>query len=352
MAINKKIIYNNGYGLPEGLVQLVIETVPDYVCIGVEVKGEDIHPYTLRIVTELLREAWCYARYHGYANIIAGGEDGLSFRISKGYATVKSNEVLVATINNRNNYGHYENYWDTTLIGVRKNDIFWNQSILTPEVEEAYCLYKSAIEDLGLRVKHSIQTMLSLLGDDEEGEEGILNSEVMKNLDAQYAVNRRMYAPDGSKMTGVTASVEGLTEAAETFWIHLARASKTPLWMIGKESANSSFTAEERERDQVRLWHAYCEIPYYKILRYLGAKETTILAPPNYRDEAYQINNLDVQASIQQRKAAAEKMEVSKVVELHKLDEGVYDSKESDRTRDDLTKDDPTEIEPTRGSTK
>lgn len=345
-------MYNTNYFhsiIPSGILQLLIECVPDHILfLPPKVIGAKIHPQTLHKVTEIIREAWCYSRVYGRAVVMAEGDDGLSFRIGRGDS---SNAVSVLDTKSM-----YHNY-GSMLYSVKNGEVtnpYHHQSIINHDVERAYCAYEKAVEDLSLRVQNSVQSMINILDNEDEDLTGGLNEFVAAKLDEQYNKSRRIYAPEGSKLTGITASVEGLEQAAETFWLHLCRTTKIPTWLLKRDPSNTSFTSEHIELQSIKIWNQYASGAYYDILRYLGMSEDAVLEPPDYINKSNLKILEDYDSQIAQRIAAAEKLILSNKIENHKLRQGIYDlgynveapeqTPEAERSRSDLTKQDLTEI--------
>jgi hypothetical protein len=330
------------HGIPDSLAQLLVETVPDLVLANPPlVPG--VHPATLRLVNNVVRDAWCHARIHGYSEIFAGGDDGLDLRVGRG---PQVGEIRIGYISTKTDYAYYTNSTHLWIGNHSNQGKFYNCGIFTPEVVEAYCLYKQALNDISMRIKNSVQTLINIFDDETTAMSGKLPANVMRQLDSQYEKSRRMYAPEGAKMTGVTVSLEGILDATTAFWIHLCRAAKISPWMLGKEEPNSSFTADHREEELTRLWGLFCEIPFYQILRYLGLTADRVISPPEYRTLTHRATRNDILATTLQRVETASKLEIGRTIEEHQLKIGYYDvnPREQTRTRSDLTKEDNTEI--------
>lgn len=373
--------------IPPTIQQSLIECIPDYVLAApprLFKNGEEIFidPLAMVRATNIIRQAWCFSRLHGYASISA---DGLQFYI--GYATgvgamrgllgggysqepfTSSTGEVLSIITNQNSY-YQSGYRGNGPVIVTKNmpiltgETMANRSIIDDEVAEAYCLYHEAINHMSLRVKNSVQSMLSILADEDEGLTAMPASEVMQKLDQQYDKSRRMYAPEGSKLTGFSASLEGILDSSEAFWINLLRTAKIPVWMLSKEISNSSFSMEEKEDYALRHWRQYCEDPYYQILRHLGLSKKVTIHPPEYRSPTHVATRADVIATSVQRIETARRVAASRMIDEMKMENGFYDeeanphellelaselkgglAEEADARSDEMTKDDPNKKE-------
>lgn len=301
--------------IPDTILQQLIEVIPDHVLSAPPIftlkTGEllQIHPLAVDRVTKIIRQAWCYSRIHGRAYIEA---EGTRFRVGQiGLADP------VTCITTQNSYyqaqpsSTFQSITGTNQILGSYSTAWYNRGILNDEVKCAYQQYCEVVDSLNVRIRNSLQTMLSLFVDpDEKGlVGGTPPDQVMDKLDEQYRESRRMYAPEGSKLSGVTASLDGIDHVLDAFWIRLGRAAKIPSWMMTLTESNSSFMLEEREADLTRMWIQFCLEPYYMLFMHLGMDTEVIISPPDYRTMTHRTTRNDLISQTDQRRAMIIKLE-------------------------------------------
>jgi hypothetical protein len=179
---------------------------------------------------------------------------------------------------------------------------YYGSPIITEKVLHAICLYRSVINRLKERVEDSSNIMISLNA--ETG--GIALKEVYEDIEEQFAIKRRIYAPQGSSMDGVNFALADVDTASKPFFENLSMETGIPLWMFERDVNNSQFIIESKEYYLQKMFLEYVLEPLQYVFKVWGIGVD--IKVPSYRSESYKLDMAAKEADTEYKKSASKRL--------------------------------------------
>jgi hypothetical protein len=288
--------------LPAQLERFLIEVIPDLICTRpyIKIDGELLSTAKTMSLMASVRDALCYARKTGNAYLYVDTDGSVrinsrDFFKSKDFnlfpdvivafnASYDSSEVLTTYTGSEEDRNMTPSARNPKAIYAYRT---WKQGspLITEDVCAAYSLFRNAQDRAFLRLKNGNGTLLSLIeGEDEEEQ---ITPEIIRDLDTRYDMQNRMYAPEGSKLTGISVSLDGIQAVLDTFWENIFRAAVIPPWAYEKQQLNSSFTIEHMIKEKERLFFKEVYPVLMDILAVFVPRSKVSIESPDYAPEKY-----------------------------------------------------------------
>lgn len=296
MLVSQTVTVSNSNSIPEQLERYLIEVVPDLICQLPYIKINNVllDTYKTHTLTQVARDALCYARSHGTAYLYVNSNGTVTINAAIDLVRSLYPDVVVA------NNPEYETY-------TIQNDLFksWRTGVplITESVCEAYGLFINAQRRAYLRLKNGNATLMSLMDGEEDEEQ--LDAEVIKSIDERFEIQNRLYAPEGSKLTGTSVSLDGIQATLDAFWENIFRSATIPAWAFEKQQLNSSFTIEHMAMEKKRLWFKEVYPVLQDILQVVCPSCKIRIDPPDFLPEKYRQEVNVLKADVRNRDAVS-----------------------------------------------
>ena len=292
------LVQTTHHPLPANLQRLLIEIVPDKVMRmpQIYIDGVLADTYPTYCINKSITDAWKYARLRGKADLFVY-TDGTIRVENRSIADVQT--LLEPPRYTITHAGHYYTTEFANLPGVYTTD--YGQPLISKDVCDAYQLFIHAGGDLYLRAKNSFQTMLTISGGEDEDE--AIAPKVMDEIDQQFESQRRIYAPDGSKLVSSSASLEGIDSCLEAFWLNIFRCAGLPRWIIDTDINNSQYPLDYMAGELTRMWMETAYPAFYNILSAWFPDSRIEIFPNDYLTQTGKASLLLTEADIATREA-------------------------------------------------
>lgn len=284
--------------LPDQLERYLIEIIPDLVCQipYIKINNVQLDQYKTYTLNRVVRDALCYARSYGTAYLYINPNGRVTINSAIDLASDRSLYPSVVVANNP----EYETH-------ETQNDLFksWRTGVplITASVCEAYGLFINAQRRAYLRLKNGNATMMSLMDGEEDEEQ--LDQEVIQSIDEKFEIQNRLYAPEGSKLTGISVSLDGIQATLDAFWENIFRSAAIPAWAFEKQQLNSSFTIEHMAMEKKRIWFKEVYPVLQDILQAICPNCKIRIEPPDFLPEKYRQEVNVLKADVRNRDAVS-----------------------------------------------
>jgi hypothetical protein len=298
---------------PDSLIRFIIEIVPFHVCsVPVVIEkstGREVPNSIIVPLIKAIKNNWCNARLKSRSILLAREDGSVMVTIpfeeieKTGKISYYQNRVIEVRdpADNKIKTGFL-------MYGVDRyssdcHEVYNQSPILTETVMEAICLYRTVLRRLKERVEDSNNTMVSL--DAESG--GASLAETYQELESQFALKKRIYAPKGSSIQGVNFALADVDTSIEPFLKNISFETGIPLWMFERNINNSQFILEDKEAYLQKLFLMNVLEPLNYIFTTWGV--AVEIQTPSFRAESFNIEMASKLAEIDYKRAATERLD-------------------------------------------